>query len=49
VRGTNWLTEDSCNGTLVRVRRGKVAVTDYHRRRTVTVKAGRSYFARAFR
>ena len=49
VRGTNWLTEDSCNGTLVRVRRGKVAVTDYHRRRTVTVKAGRSYFARAYR
>ena len=26
VRGTKWLTEDRCNGTLVRVKRGVVAV-----------------------
>ena len=49
VRGTNWLTEDYCDGTLVRVRRGKVAVADHHRKRTVMVRAGRSYFARASR
>ena len=49
VRGTIWLTEDYCDGTLIRVRRGAVSVRDYTRRRTVTVLAGHSYFARAIR
>ena len=47
VRGTIWLTEDRCDGTLVRVRRGTVEVRDLPRRRTVTLTAGRSYLARA--
>ena len=28
VRGTKWLTKDRCDGTLVRVRRGRVSVAD---------------------
>jgi ferric-dicitrate binding protein FerR (iron transport regulator) len=47
VRGTIWLTEDRCDGTLVRVRRGRVDVDDIPRRRTVTLSAGQSYLARA--
>ena len=47
VRGTVWLTEDYCNGTLVRVQRGTVAVRDLVRNRTVTVTAGKSYFVEA--
>jgi hypothetical protein len=46
-RGTRWLTEDYCGGTLTTVRGGAVAVRDRARRRTVLVTAGRSYFARA--
>jgi hypothetical protein len=45
VRGTKWLTEDRCDGTLIRVRRGTLRVRDFLRKRTVTVTAGRSYFA----
>jgi Bacterial Ig-like domain len=47
VRGTKWLTEDRCNGTLVRVKRGVVQVRDFAKRKTVTVKKGHSYLARA--
>jgi hypothetical protein len=47
VRGTIWLTQDRCDGTLTTVRRGTVSVRDLKRRRTVTVKAGHSYLARA--
>ncbi len=46
VRGTRWLTEDRCDGTLTRVTAGAVAVRDRVRRRTVIVRAGRSYLAR---
>jgi Tol biopolymer transport system component len=49
VRGTYWLTQDTCAGTLVRVRSGTVTVLDRVRHRTVTVGAGKSYFARAKR
>jgi DNA-binding beta-propeller fold protein YncE len=35
-----WLTEDRCDGTLVRVVRGSVRVRDLVRGRTVTVRAG---------
>ena len=31
VRGTRWLTEDRCNGTLTRVTKGRVAVRDFAR------------------
>jgi hypothetical protein len=47
VQGTKWFTQDSCAGTLVRVARGVVAVRDLPRRKTVTVRAGHSYLARA--
>jgi streptogramin lyase len=46
VRGTRWLTEDRCNGTLTRVTEGSVVVRDTARRRSVVVRAGRSYLAR---
>jgi hypothetical protein len=45
VRGTVWLTEDRCDGTLVRVRRGLVAVHDFKKHKFVDVPAGHSYFA----
>ena len=47
VRGTTWTVEDRCDGTLTRVTRGRVAVRDFRRRRTITVRAGKSYLARA--
>jgi len=46
VRGTIWFTGDRCAGTLVRVRRGVVAVRDLARGRRVIVRSGRSYLAR---
>jgi len=49
VRGTIWLTQDRCDGTLTTVKRGTVSVRDLKRRKTVTVKAGHSYLARARR
>jgi hypothetical protein len=47
VRGTKWLTEDRCDGTLVRVKRGVVAVKDFAKKKTVIVKKGKSYLARS--
>ena len=49
VRGTRWLTVDRCDGTLTRVTSGAVSVRDYRRHRTVLVRAGHSYLARAHR
>jgi hypothetical protein len=49
VRGTIWLVEDRCEGTLTKVSRGTVSVRDFKRKKTVTVKAGHSYLARAQR
>ena len=49
VRGTIWLTEDRCDGTLIRVTRGTVTVRDLTANRTITIPAGRSYLARARR
>ena len=49
VRGTIWLVEDRCDGTLTKVTRGTVQVRDLRRKKTVTVKAGHSYLARAQR
>ena len=47
VRGTSWETADRCDGTLTKVTRGKVAVRDFRRNKTVLVRAGKSYLARA--
>jgi virginiamycin B lyase len=46
VRGTRWLTEDRCDGTLTRVTNGAVVVRDFARHRNVVVQAGQSYLAR---
>jgi hypothetical protein len=46
VRGTRWLVQDTCAGTLTRVRRGVVVVTDFVHHRTVILKRGQSYLAR---
>ncbi len=46
VRGTTWTTADRCDGTLTRVVRGRVAVRDFRRKRTITLRAGKSYLAR---
>jgi hypothetical protein len=46
VRGTIWLTRDTCDGTLVKVRRGVVGVRDFKKHKTFTVRAGHSHFAR---
>jgi hypothetical protein len=46
VRGTQWLVQDSCAGTLTRVTRGLVAVNDTVRHKTILVKGGHSYLAR---
>jgi hypothetical protein len=45
VRGTTWLTDDKCQGTLTKVTAGKVGVRDFVLKKTVLVKRGKSYFA----
>jgi DNA-binding beta-propeller fold protein YncE len=49
LRGTKWLTVDRCDGTLVRVTQGVIAVRDLVRKKTVVLRKGKSYFARAKR
>jgi hypothetical protein len=46
IRATIWITADRCDGTLTTVKRGKVAVRDFRRKKTVVVRAGKSYLAR---
>ena len=46
VRGTKWLVQDTCAGTLTRVVRGTVTVRDEVRAKTVKVRAGKSYLAK---
>ena len=49
VRGTKWLTEERCDGTLTRVVSGRVLVRDLRTHRSVLVSAGHAYLARAHR
>jgi len=46
VRGTTWLVQDRCDGTLTKVTKGVVAVRDFRLRRTILVRAGQTYLAR---
>ena len=46
VRGTEWITTETCAGTRVTVRQGAVSVYDKHTHRHRLVKAGGSYLAR---
>ncbi len=45
VRGTVWTVTDRCDGTLTTVKRGRVAVRDFRARKTIVVRAGKSYLA----
>ena len=49
VRGTQWLVEDRCDGTLTRVKQGRVDVRDFRRKKIVRLRAGRRslYLAKA--
>jgi hypothetical protein len=47
VLGTKWLTEDFCDGTLVRVSLGVVVVENLATHATVTVRAGHNAFTPA--
>jgi hypothetical protein len=47
VRGTEWYVADRCDGTITRVKRGAVSVRDLKTGRTVLVRAGQSYLAKA--
>ncbi|HEX6022584.1 MAG TPA: hypothetical protein VFZ00_11355, partial [Solirubrobacter sp.] len=49
VRGTTWLVKDSCAGTLTRVTQGVVAVRDKRLKKTILVRKGKRYLARARR
>jgi CSLREA domain-containing protein len=49
VVGTRWLVEDRCKSTLTRVVRGRVSVRDFVKKKTVTVRAGKKYVAKARR
>ncbi|MEA2290002.1 MAG: hypothetical protein QOD55_1999 [Solirubrobacteraceae bacterium] len=46
VRGTKWVTTDTCSGTRTTVTEGAVSVRDLRRKRSVLVRAGHSYVAR---
>jgi hypothetical protein len=45
VRGTIWLTEDRCDGTFFEVKRGVVSIRDFGADKTLSLPAGKSYFA----
>lgn len=47
VQGTEWLTEDLCEGTIIKVTRDKVAVTNLVNHHHVEVKTGHKYLAKA--
>ena len=47
VRGTTWLTEDRCDGSLTRAETGTVRVYDLSLRRTRVLEAGSEYVAEA--
>lgn len=47
VLGTQWVVEDRCDGTLTKVKRGRVDVLDFHTGKTITLRAGQSFLANA--
>ena len=49
VRGTAWITKDSCAGTTTIVRQGRVVVRDLGLRKNRVLRAGQRYTARATR
>ena len=49
VVGTKWLVQDRCKLTVTRVVRGRVKVRDFVKKKTITVRKGKRYIARARR
>ena len=47
VRGTDWGVQDRCDGTLTVVRTGVVVVRDFRLHKSVIVRAGQTYLAKA--
>jgi hypothetical protein len=47
VVGTKWMVQDTCTSTLTKVARGIVSVRDFAKKKTVKVKSGHQYVARA--
>lgn len=45
IRGTRWLTDDRCDGTLVRVAKGAVTVRDIPKKKSFALKAPKKYLA----
>jgi type II secretory pathway pseudopilin PulG len=46
IRGTTWLTQDRCDGTLIRVTQGAVTVTDLVKHKNAVITKGHSYLAK---
>jgi hypothetical protein len=46
VRGTKWLVQDSCSGTLTRVTEGSVLVRDNVKKQNIVLREGKRYTAR---
>ena len=44
VRGTEWLVQDTCSGTLTRVTQGVVAVRDKVKKKTILVRGPRGRY-----
>ena len=49
IRGTKWLVTDACTTTTTKVAQGTVSVDDFASGKTVVVRKGKSYVARAKR
>jgi hypothetical protein len=49
VRGTRWVTTDTCKGTRTTVTQGSVSVRNLQTERTVIVRKGKTYLARGRR
>ncbi|MEA2497344.1 MAG: hypothetical protein QOJ29_5255, partial [Thermoleophilaceae bacterium] len=49
IRGTTWLTDDRCDGTLTRVTKGSVTVRDLVTKKSHVLRAPHKYLARAKR
>ena len=46
-RGTLWSVADRCDGTLTHVSKDSVTVNDFVRHKTIILRAGHSYLAKA--
>jgi hypothetical protein len=47
IRGTFWLVADYCDGTLIKVRSGRVVVHDLVHKKLIVLTSGHAYFAKS--